>query len=218
MKAMNRKWRNCIFSAVIGVVVIVMIVTGPVATTLQLRSHWAPPAHSVDVVYLVCGARAQGRRLQTLKAWLAPTQRPDSQTTRIWIGNDTQNSLWSRKHQRNLTRAEWATRFATNHFPEHEIKIVPGAFTNTDGEMHALAKALQNHADIQTIALVTCGFHARRTVQRFTKHADESVEIMIIPVIPHWENRAPWIVLAEWLKMIRDHFNLTHHPWVSRQA
>lgn len=184
------------------------------ATQLQMRSHWAQSASHVDVVYLVCGARAQQRRLQALDTWLAQATTP---STSIWIGNDTQNSLWSRAHQRNLTRAEWAYQHATEHFPDHHVSIVPGSFSNTDSEMIALAHALQQERHVKNIALVTCGFHARRTLQRFSKHAPVSVEAKIIPVLPHWENRAPWIIATEWAKILRDGLRLTQHPWLSRQ-
>lgn len=210
----SHKFRK--YTCIIGLVLAIGIalLMGPAATSLQMRSRWADQKESVDVVYLVCGARAQQRRLQAMHVWLH-VHEPSN--VRIWIGNDTQNSFWSRDHQRNLTRAEWAELFARKHFEQHDISIVPGAFANTDAEMAALAKALEQAPEIQTIAMVTCGFHARRALQRFTTHAPDSITAKIIPPVRHWENRAPWIVAAEWLKMMRDRVNLTHHRWLSRQ-
>ena len=209
----KHKYRNRIAILFSSILLGMGILSGPMATRLQMQSHWAPATTHVDIVYLVCGARAQQRRLQALDAWLTQAAIP---STSIWIGNDTQNSFWSRAHQRNLTRAEWAYKYTQKHFPDYQTTIVPGSFSNTDSEMIALAHALQE-TDAKNIALVTCGFHARRTLQRFSKHAPESINAKVIPVMQHWENRAPWIVAAEWAKIIRDYLNLTHHPWLSRQ-
>lgn len=214
MTPTRHKLRKYVCSIMLMLLVCLGILLGPAATSLQMRAHWTQETNTVEVVYLVCGARAQQRRLQALQTWLKEHQSPETQ---IWIGNDTQNSLWSRTHQRNLTRAEWAYEFTTKQLYEHTTKIVEGDFSNTDGEMMALGVALRQAPEIQTIALVTCGFHARRTVKRFTTHAPDTINIKVIPVVPYWENRAPWIVAAEWLKMLRDFANLTHHPWLSRQ-
>ncbi len=191
-----------------------LVLTGPAATQLQMRSHRATDTGTIDIVYLVCGARAQQRRLQAMEQWL---QQHDTPPIGIWIGNDTQNSLWSRKHQRNLTRAEWAYEHATKIPGNHRVQIAPGSFTNTDGEMQALAKTLRNAPNMQGIAIVTCGFHARRSLARLQQYTGASIQISVIPVLHHWENRAPWIVLAEWLKILRDTLDLAQHPWFSRQ-
>ncbi len=206
-----QRWRLRIL---FGLLLALSIAVGPAAHLLQVRTQWAGAAADTDIVYLVCGARAQQRRLQALQSWFDQHQ-PDD--VRIWIGNDTQNSLWSRQHQRNLTRAEWAYAFVSQHFYQHGIAIVPGSFSNTDGEMQALGDALRDDETVHTVALVTCAFHARRTLQRFKQHAPDGIHVQIIPVVPHWENRAPWIVAAEWLKLIRDQLRLTQHPWLSRQ-
>jgi hypothetical protein len=136
----------------------------------------------------------------------------------IWIGNDTQNSLWSREHQKNLTRAEWAFEYISDFIPTNATcRIIPGSFTNTDGEMAALGQYLSQRPDVKVVCLVTSGFHARRAWKRFKTHAPEHAQALIIPVTHHWENRAPWIVLMEWAKLLRDSVHLTQHPWLSRQ-
>ncbi|MFU8779897.1 MAG: ElyC/SanA/YdcF family protein [Kiritimatiellia bacterium] len=194
----------------------VAVISGPMASRLQMRTQKPQHAQHMDAIYLVCGARAQARRLRTMHAWLKA--QPQSDNIQIWIGNDTQNSLWSRKHQRNLTRAEWAYEYASTHFATHKIQILPGTFSNTDGEMLALARYVADRPEIRKVAFVTCGFHARRSLARFSKHASGNIAVSVIPVIPHWENRAPWIVTAEWLKILRDRLRLSQHPWLSRQS
>ncbi len=197
---------------------LLLLLSGPAATRLQSRAHHADAREAWDAVYLVCGARAQQLRLEALTRWLDTSA---SRPARILIGNDTQNSLWSREHQRNLTRAEWAYHAMQNRFadePDVQVLIPPGNFSNTDGEMQALAHYLREHPDIQALALVTSPFHARRTLLRFSAYAPGHIHIAIVPGTPHWENRAPWIVAAEWLKILRDQINLSQHPWLSRQA
>ena len=206
--------QRVVLPVLIGSLCVIGLLIGPAATSLQLRTQWTREDATIDAIYLVCGARAQSRRLHALHEWLH-TNHPERMT--IWIGNDTQNSLWSRRHERNLTRAELAHQYCLDHFPQHQATILPGAFTNTDGEMAALARMLINTPEMETIALVTCAFHARRSVRRLHAHLPFFRQLVIIPVTPHWENRAPWIVLAEWLKIVRDELHLSQHPWLSRQ-
>lgn len=214
----HKKTRCKLFAIALSVTAIALaFIMGPAASMLQIPAEQAigPITESVDAVYLVCGARAQNRRINTLKYWLE--QHGDAKQE-IWIGNDTQNSLWSRKHQRNLTRAEWAHEYIRTFLPDSATCIlVPGAFSNTDGEMLALAQYLESRPDMKTICLVTSGFHARRTWKRFNQYAPAQVQALVIPVRGHWENRAPWIVVMEWAKMLRDKLQLTQHPWLSRQ-
>ena len=199
-------------------VLLLLFLSGPVATSLQSKHRHAGKQQAWDAVYLVCGARAQHRRLRALDQWLDNNLHPPAY---ILIGNDTQNSLWSREHQRNLSRAEWAHHALLNRFAEHpspQVLITPGSFSNTDGEMQALGNYLQNQPEIQSIALVTSPFHAKRTLLRFAAYAPESIHVAIVPGAPHWANRAPWTVLAEYLKILRDKLNLSQHTWVSRQS
>jgi hypothetical protein len=215
MKKIPKHLRACGGAASICVLFAGAMLSGPAATALQMRAHIPTVTDHIDAIYLVCGARAQSRRLETMHNWLL--LQPDESAIEIWIGNDTQNSLWSRKHQRNLTRAQWAYEHATANSPGNKIMILPGSFSNTDGEMHTLARHMANQPDTKSVAFVTCGFHARRVLDRFTRHDTAATTIYIIAVKPHWENRAPWIVAAEWMKILRDRLNLSQHPWISRQ-
>jgi hypothetical protein len=93
--------------------------------------------------------------------------------------------------------------------PQPPTSVIPGNFRNTDGEMAALAIYLKAHPEIQSIALATSRFHGRRLLQRYRKHIGDHPSVGLIPGIPYWENRAPWRVLAEYLKLLRDHLGLT---------
>jgi len=281
MKHIRRLWIS-----LGALTVALMLLCGPGATWLQVRHKWANPSEGWDAAYLVCGARAQDRRIAALTKWLSqPTSHIQHPT--ILIGNDPQKSLWCRTHQTNHTRTEWAeeklkaeigklkleinsrplppqmdtrggnvtgefllrnppvtftppasvespNNFALNHFvPSQQstsnhpvnpvqapptshlthptISIVPGTFHNTDGEMAALATYLRAHPEIKSIALVTSRFHGRRLLQRYRKHIGDHPTPNLIPGSAYWENRAPWIVLAEHLKLLRDHLGLTSH-------
>ncbi len=287
--------RFCI--ALIAFAAFLAVLCGPAATHLQSRQTWADPADDWDAVYLVCGARAQDRRITALCRWIQRhteirsqkseigSQHPETSPIlsphptshlpppTILIGNDPQISLWCRKHQTNHTRSGWAleklrseiggqrsevkglpspplmdtripatpvdespNNFAPNHFalsqqstssdpscsipsrsplqssaPRPPTSVVPGNFHNTDGEMAALAAYLKAHPEIHSIALATSRFHSRRLLQRYQKHTGNHPNVGIIPGIAHWENRAPWIVLGEYLKMLRDRLGLTSH-------
>ncbi len=198
-----------------------LLLSGPAANILHCRHRTAASSDPWDAVYLVCGARAQQRRLLALMQWMEDAPRP---APLILVGNDSHNSRWSRPHQRNLSRAEWAVDTLENWRSERDgpegstpaIRIVPGRFSNTDGEMQALATALHRTPDMQRIAIVTCRFHARRALRRLETHAPPGVIIATVPALPYWEDRAPWMVAAEYLKMLRDALGLTRVRWLTR--
>jgi len=212
---------------------------GPGATWLQIRHEWADPAQQWDAAYLVCGAQAQNRRIAAMTGWLAQTASQASHEARaplptMLVGNDPYEGLWCRQHQTNHTRTEWAVEKletwlashtntithrdappshaprSTDHSPRSPT-VVPGEFLNTDGEMIALAKHLEVHPEIQSIALCTSRFHGRRLLQRYRKHIGDHPRVGIIPGVGYWGNRAPWIVLGEYLKLLRDRLGLTNH-------
>ncbi len=247
--------------SLLATVVAMLLLSGPAATHLQSRDHWADPAADWDAVYLVCGARAQDRRITALLTWLGSKTESRKQKAEIearaqsqagnsnisafsfqlsafpilLIGNDPQKSLWCRKHQTNHTRTEWAEEklkaeigklksrgdpnaqsqagnsnisafsFQLSAFP----LVVPGDFRNTDGEMMALATFLEAHPEIESIALATSRFHSRRLLQRFRARVGTGHTVGIVPGVSWWENRAPWIVLGEYLKMLRDRLGLS---------
>lgn len=197
------------------------LLAGPAADALHARRRAADPAQSWDAVYLVCGARAQQRRIRTLTQWMERSPQPPPL---ILVGNDSQNSLWSRPHQRNLTRAEWGIvaleQWVTSRYgPDAaapRIRLVPGSFGNTDGEMQALAAELRREPRFRRLAIVTSRFHARRVLRRLDTFAPPGLVIAVVPGLPHWEDRAPWIVAGEYLKMLRDALGHAQTPLLSR--
>ncbi len=243
-----RKWSLAMAA---GMLLALLVLYGPVATWLQSRQSWINPKSHEDAIYLVCGARAQDRRITALTNWLESKSKVEAiaspisafSSPTLLIGNDPQKSLWCRKHQTNHTKTEWAVEklttnceqstvddshlsppqstlplshppLSTVHSPQSTlppptISIVPGTFTNTDGEMAALATYLHEHPEIGSIALVTSRFHARRSLQRFRTHVGTQIAVGLIPGVKYWENRAPWIVLGELLKMLRDRLHLS---------
>lgn len=192
-----------------------LVLCGPAATWLQSREAWAVPMRDWGAVYLVCGARAQDRRIQALLAWLPSYNAADAPSPVILIGNDPQKSLWCHSHQTNHTRTAWAVEklASTVTLP---LAVIPGSFHNTDGEMQALAAYLQQHTNITSVAMVTSRFHARRLLQRYHTHIGDHPPAGIVPGLPRWQNRAPWIVALEYLKLLRDRLGLTH--LISRPA
>jgi hypothetical protein len=188
----------------------VLLLCGPAATWLQSRHTWITPSTQVDAVYIVCGARAQTRRVTALTDWLSHSESHAPRPT-ILVGNDPQKSLWCRQHQTNHTVTAWTQERLTTMITSlpSPPPVVPGTFRNTDGEMVALSAYLQEQPEIQSIALVTSRFHARRCLQRFHTHAETQTTTRVIPGIVWWENRAPWIVAGELLKMVRDNLHLS---------
>ncbi len=98
----------------------------------------------------------------------------------------------------------------------HQLLVIPGTFSNTDGEMQVLAAYLKIHPEINSIALVTSRYHARRAQQRLRDHLDQDITIGIIPGIKRFNNRNPITVIIEYLKIIRDNLGLSHSPIISR--
>ncbi len=203
-----------------GLMLVLLLLCGPVADGLRAPELTLRPGETVDAVYLVCGARAQPRRLQALRDAL--DARPELRTARLWVGNDAQKSFWSRLEQRNLNRAEWAVKHLrqmqeTDADAPPAIMIVPGTFSGTDGEMEALAAFLADQPEVASIALVTSPYHARRTVTRLRAHAPPDLTIRVVPVTPVWSDRQPLIVLGERIKMLRDAAGLSRTPGLSRR-
>jgi len=217
----RRLFRRRLIGSGIMMLAALVLLGGPAADWLQMRHRQADPAAAWDAVYLVCGARAQQRRIHALTGWTSRATTPPV----ILVGNDPQQSLWSRTHQRNLTRTEWGveTLKEWKHAQYGEdadkpaIRVVPGSFSNTDGEMRALADYLRG-GQYRRVALVTSRFHARRVLERLEAYAPDSLTFAIVPGIPYWENRAPWIVAAEYLKLLRDTLGHSHTPLLTRPA
>ncbi len=213
--------RSCAVAALLAGLLTLGLLSGPAAVFLQAHGRAAAPDGSWDAVYLVCGARAQHRRITAMTRWL------DAQAVMpslILVGNDPHRSFWSRAHQRNLTRTEWGiaaieawrhTRLQAGR-PVPEVRGVPGVFSNTDGEMRALAAALGATPDIRRIALVTCRFHVRRALWRFAARVPGGITAAAVPGTVHWEDHTPWIVATEYLKMLRDAAGFSQNPLLSR--
>jgi hypothetical protein len=210
--------------AAFAAALLLVILMGPAATCLQSRGEWADPNAAWDAVYLVAGARAQDRRIAALTDWLAATPEPASAgRMRVLIGNDSQVGHWCREHQTNHTRAEWAIEkleeapAATSRASGPEV--VPGAFSSTDGEMQALRDYLAAHPGIKRVALATCRFHARRILAGAGRHCASADRVFgVIPGPAYWENRAPWIVLGEYAKLLRDTLGLSLASGLTRRA
>lgn len=199
----------------------ICVLAGPVANWLQMRERVIPTEEQVDVLYLVCGARSQHRRLYAMLEYLAGL--PDENgLPLLLVGNDAENSLWSRSKQRNLTRAEWAVEHLRKALEDDAaispvIILVPGDFHGTDGEMEALAAFLASAPEIDSLGLVTSPFHARRTVSRLRKYNSSETRIYLVPFEAGWIDRNPVRVLSELLKMLRDSAGLSRTPGLSRR-
>ena len=198
--------------AILGLLPLVLM--GPAATWLQCRDLWLDAGATPGTVYMAAGASDQARRIQAV-AELGAVPR------RVLIGNDSMKNRWSREHQRNLSTCEWAVRGLQEIFADVEepprIEVVPGTIHNTDDEMRALALYLKAHSDSNAIVLVTSPFHVRRLVDRFRRYNGE-INVSVMPAKPDWRDRAPWIIVAELLKLARDRLGLTHAPLLSRPA
>lgn len=222
--------------------VLIVIICGPAASWLQTKKAWADPDKQWDAVYLVCGARAQNNRLKALDTWWQqhqaasahnleniPSRANIPKNTLILIGSDDQQGLWCRKHQTNHSVTEWASnkisgKCSNKRSPKLSINIqptiVPGVFSNTDGEMQALVRFLKANSEIQSLALVTSRYHARRAFIRLMTHLDsnEQITIGIVPGIKNINNRNPFVVILEYLKIFRDKLGLSHTPIISRRS
>ena len=207
--------------ATLSILAALVLLSGPAADALHAKRRAADPARSWDAVYLVCGARAQQRRLGALTRWMENSPHPPPL---ILVGNDSQQSLWSSPHQRNLTRAEWGM-IALQEWVGHrdgqgtaapQVRLVPGSFSNTDGEMQALAEALRLAPELRRVAIVTCRFHTRRALRRLDARTPPGLVIAAVPGPVSWEDRAPWIVAGEYIKLLRDALGYAQAPFLSR--
>jgi len=207
---------------VVGLAVVCGLLAGPCGTLLQVRGlRVGASGRAVDAVYLVAGANAQDRRVGGLVEWLKLQDqegRSAAGDPLILIGNDTQISRWSRAHQRNLCMTEWAIEKlydgrGTTNLP---LAVVPGIFHGTDGEMTALSAFLAGQTHIQHVALLSSPYHLRRCVNRLRSHLTRDVTLSVIPIAGSACDRYPWVVVVEWLKMLRDWAGLSRGPMMSR--
>ena len=140
----------------------------------------------------------------------------------IWIGNDRSKGRWSKDEQCNLTVGQWAVKRVEAELQAGGISggfsiiKVPGRFNGTDGEMEALASYWRSRADVGSVALVTSPFHARRAVWRLRRYAGEAAVIRVVCARAIFRDRAPWVVLAELVKMGRDRLGWSRVPLLSR--
>ena len=97
-----------------------------------------------------------------------------------------------------------------------KIAILPGEFTGTDGEMESLAAYLSGMPETGSLCLVTSAFHIRRVIRRLNVYLDRDIQIVALRAETHWTDRAPWTVLIESAKLVRDRFGLTRAPLLCR--
>jgi hypothetical protein len=220
---MNRTTKTRL--AVSGIIIVAAIVAlmWPAATWLQRREMWLTDGKLPDAIYLVAGSHDQDRRISGIVSFLAGNEgslrtRKDGErgqpnySIQILIGNDKLKSAWSSEEQRNLAKGEWAvkkleTKSSVKRMRDDgliTVKIMPGQFDNTDGEMTALAAYLKVQPEIRTLALSTSPFHLRRVVWRLKEHLDRDLVVVAVKVQPAWHDRLPWIVAGELGKMTRD--------------
>lgn len=203
-----------------GGVILALVAFHIAGNHLHQRSRHADPEQPWDAVYLVCGAKAQSYRINALTQWLKKTPTPPAL---ILIGHDNQNSLWSREHQRNLTRAEWAhvtlTQWVSENIPHTDLDIVileESSFSNTDGEMQVLGQTLASRSDLQRLAIVTCRFHTKRALNRLENYAPTEITLSAIPGAKRLFDRWPWVVTLEYVKLLRDALGHSQSRFVSR--
>jgi len=208
---------TCAGIAAVGI----FMICGPLAGRLQMRESLAAPNRACDAIYLVCGARAQDRRIAALGRRLHELKVAGIAAPPILIGTDSQKNRWCSRHQTNHTVTAWAVEKLEprlkNYSPAPRLIIVPGTFCNTDGEMRALGAWLGRHPEFRTVALVTSRYHARRAYERLRAHAPPALEIRIVSGIPYWKNRSPFKVTAEYLKILRDRYGLSYCPLIARR-
>jgi len=199
--------------AVISVLAVVLV--WPAATWLECRERKYDAENLPDAVYLVAGAKDQNRRIERLvDLYISLLMRTNSQIPIILVGNDRLKGRWSSVAQTNLTAGEWAIKHIDEKLQpmikaeKHKLRfeIVPGVISGTDSEMKVLAQYLGEHAGLRELVVVTSPFHVRRTVERLNRYLVCPVGIHAATARNKWNDRAPWTVLSELFKMIRDRF------------
>jgi len=205
--------------AVTGVIVLLVLLSGPVATWLQARELVVAPEEWDGPVYLVAGARAQERRVTAAVEFVCAM---GNAVPVVLIGNDTSAGRWCSDEQRGLTMGEWAIRKTSVRLLERgrltDVTLLSRGFLGTHREMEILGRYLSTHPVPKRVALVTSPYHARRCVQRLAAHTDGSIEIRVVPVEPFPGDRAPWVVAIELGKMIRDGMGLSECPLFTRRG
>jgi len=195
----------------IGIAILVLlavsaVLSWPVAGWLEGRESWVAPGARVDAVYILAG-NSDAARASGVAAWL----QDGGWTGRILLSHDPSKGSWSRKDQRNLTMGEWAFRHLNEALAEADldvpVEVVRLDMRGTDAEVASVARFAEERPDVRTIALATSRFHIRRTRMRASRYFTEAPGM--IPGERTWQDRAPWVVGAELLKMLRDRLGLT---------
>jgi len=221
----SRFWRSFAVCAGACLLLVVALLSGPGATWLHCRESWAEPSESADVVYLVAGERDQDRRVSAVVQYVR-----DAHVKTVLVGNETTIGPWSREEQKNLTVGAWGACKVKEGLAESiessesnvvfavSVEILGGGFVGTDGEMEVLGRYLKSDPAIESLVIVTSPFHIRRTLNRLSRYADRPVVVMARPAKSVFRDRAPWVVLAEMGKMLRDRMGLSRAPYLSRRG
>jgi len=189
-----------------------LLLCGPAATWLQVRERRVDGSGlRPDIVYLVAGARAQQRRVDTVVSFLVAFG-----PVPVIVGNDATIASWSTEHQRNLNVAEWARLKLERAAVTAQVDVLPSRARTTDDEMATLARYLDGRPEVRTVALVTSPFHARRVVTRLQHHLERDVRIGLVLPAVSFVDRNPIVVLIELVKLLRDALGLSRVPLFSR--
>jgi len=214
------KRRLATTGAVLGVLLLIgSVLSWPAATWLEARECWAPAGSCVDAIYILAG-NTSGARADGVVAWLQDGGR----TGRILLSHDPAKGSWSRRDQRNLTMGEWALRNLSEGLVQAgldvPVEVISLDMRGTDAEVASLARLVDARPDVESIALATSRFHVRRTQSRAERYFDEAPRV--IPGDKTWDDRSPWVVGVELLKMLRDRLGLTRvvsrRLWMDGQA
>lgn len=240
---MFRAFKRRLYAIVTSVLVLALILAWPIGNWVQEREAWLSAGVDLDAIYLVAGAEDQDRRIEAIVSYL---DRLDAQSARqtdsgagypnqstsqrvhksadpaILIGNDTSEGPWHNSANRNLIMAEWAVKKMESADSSldaaRSMEVLPGRFGGTDEEMEALAGHLASRPEIARLGLVTSPFHVRRAIWRLRTRLSSEIQVFAVPAKEKlWIDRAPWMVMGELVKMLRDALGLSRAPFLSRR-
>ena len=102
---------------------------------------------------------------------------------KILLANDGVFSAWSRKHQRNLYQVEWSRKdLIINKVREEDIVMLNYTASGSIYDALNTRAYVLDRDDIESLLVVTSGYHTRRTLWTFQHvFSEDEIEFGIYP-------------------------------------
>jgi uncharacterized SAM-binding protein YcdF (DUF218 family) len=160
-----------------------------------------------DAIVVLSGSATMSERIS-----LAVRLLKEGKSARVILTNDNLVGGWSNTHQRNLLSFERASLLLSEAgIAESTITVIPQAVAGTYDEAVVVRKFSEEN-QLQSLLLITSGYHSRRTYSAFTREFEGSpIKLSIEPVSPGLQTPHPaiwWLYPRGWVLVPLEYIKL----------